>query len=242
MERNSGIISSLAAVPADFRIAFRRLLRRPAFTASAVLIFGLGTGFTTALAGVYRSLFLRPLGFGDEARVMAIRSTFPDDKGHPQESVASGFEFLSWKNARSFAAIGAHTPRDVSVLRGDQVERLRGEAVTASLFATLGVPPLLGRLPTEDDERQGADVAVLSYEFWARRMGADSGLVGRPLRIDGRPHVVIGILKPGFTTLFQTSDLYLPLVITQAAYPPSQRRTLGVVGRLAAEAAASQEG
>lgn len=223
----------LAGLPADLRIALRRLLRRPAFTASAVLIFAVGTGFSTALAGVYQALFLRPLPYENETRLVAVLSTFPDPDGRPRELVSSGFDYLQWRGARSFTHWGAHTPQDVSVLLGDRVERLGAEAVTSSLFGTFGTRPLIGRVIGPDDEREGAAVAVLSHEFWALRMGADSSIIGRSLRIDGRPHVVIGVLQRGFTTLFQKSDLYVPLVITPANHPPSGRRIYAVVARLA---------
>ena len=77
MNNTTALHAWLAGVPADIRIAFRRLRRRPAFAVSAVLIFGLGTGFSTAIAGVYQALFLRPLPYAEEARLAAIISTFP---------------------------------------------------------------------------------------------------------------------------------------------------------------------
>ncbi|NOT08243.1 MAG: hypothetical protein HOP28_08555, partial [Gemmatimonadales bacterium] len=233
MTARNEFLAWFAGIPSDLRVSFRRLVRRPAFTVSAILIFGLGTGFSTALAGVYQALFLRPLPYADETHLLGVISTFGEKNGIPQEFATSGFDYTRWLESRSLVSAGALTPQDVSVLLGDRLERVKAEAVTASLFATLGTRPILGRLPTEDDERQGADVVTLGWDFWARRMGADSSLVGGTLRIDGRPHVVIGVMPRGFTTLFQSSDFYLPLVLTAGNQTPSGRRIFAVTARAA---------
>lgn len=217
----------------NLRLALRRLVRRPGFTLSTLLIFGLGTGFSVAVIGIYRALFLRPLPYPDADQLVAIVTTFHDPTQQSDELLASDVDVLRWSEARAFVALGAHTPRDVGALVGDRVESLKGEAVTATLFTVLGARPALGRVFTREEDESGADVAVLSDGFW-RRLGGDPHIVNSILRIDGRPHAVVGVLPPEFTTLFQRSDLYVPLGISSKRLQPGApiRRSLAVAARL----------
>ena len=126
--------------------------------------------------------------------------------------------------------------------------RVQGEAATASLFKAWSILPLHGRVIQPDDDRPGAPrVAVLSHGFWARQFGSDPAVVGRALRLDGEPHVVVGVLTPTIEIgTFSEIDVWTPLSPTA---DPNDRedRSLRVTGRLkpdvdVAQAAAEIQG
>lgn len=180
----------------DSRIAARGLLARPAFTAVAVLTVALAIGANTVVFSVLRGVVLRPLPYAEPNRLVTI---WPD-------------HFLSYQQVRYlrshatvFSAVGAWVPGWSMTLTGEgEAAKLKGARVTANLFGVLGTAPTAGRWFTAGEEAPGADHAVLlSNALWRTRFGADRGVVGRRIQLDGIPHTVVGVMPPGF-------ELYQP--------------------------------
>src|SRR5262249_32066215 len=94
-------------------------------------------------------------------------------------------------------------------------ERLLGARVTANLFDILGVYPAIGRPFTEEREHRdpAAYVALLSDRLWRRRFGADPAIVGRSIRLNGRPYTVLGVMPPHFRYPTGDFDLWAPLYL-----------------------------
>lgn len=221
-------------VPLPLRLALRRLSRRRGYALAALIIFTVGTASSAFLFGLYRGLFLRPLPYPDETTLYTIGHRTRNSVGRDGEMAAAGVDFMKYfQGATAFSAIGAHTPRELSVVVGTTPEGITGEAVSASLFEVLGARTVLGRVFSRQEDHDSAAVMVVSHRFWQRRLGGDPGIVGQALRVDGMPRVVVGVLAPEFRTLLVSADVYVPLASTPTQPGPPGRAILSLVGRLA---------
>ncbi|HMC56010.1 MAG TPA: ABC transporter permease [Gemmatimonadaceae bacterium] len=202
----------------DLRVAVRSLRHRPGLTAAATITLALGIGATATVFGVVKRVLLTPLPYNEPERVVAVWSAW---QGFDQTWLAYD-EWEGWKaRVKSFADIGLYTD-GAATIDGDSPERVRSGSVQQNLFAILGVRPTRGRGFTAEEDRPGGPaVAVLSYELWERRFGADPSIVGRPIQISGSERLVVGILPAGFKlpldyTSGERTDIYFPLA-TDAA-------------------------
>ncbi len=185
----------------DLRFAVRTLRRSTGFTAAALLTLAVGVGASTAIFSILNAVVLRPLPFSEADRLMflAEQNREGDRMGIAWPS------FLDWrrelKSFESLAAFGVATFN----LAGDQTggaERLVGRQVTWEFLKTLGVVPALGRDLQPQDDQLGVDHRILiSHEFWKRRFGADTSIIGRHIVMDNHSHAVIGVMPPGFALL-----------------------------------------
>ena len=196
----------------DVRFGLRLLARNPGFTAVAVLTLGLGIGANTAIFSVVYGTLLEPLPYHDpEQLVMVWSMPRPDNRN----SVAAG-DYLDWKaQSTVFQGLHAWTGRDVSLaLPGERPEQVFAAPVTPGWVDNFGLQLELGRdfLP-EEGEVGRDDRVILSHAFWQERWKGDRTLVGKPIRLDGKPYTVVGILQKGPADRVQ-HKLYLPLAFT----------------------------
>ena len=215
----------------DLRIGFRALVRARGFTVVAVGILAIGIGATTTMFSAIEGVLLRPLPYREPERLVAVWESSAAE--HIRGGVAPA-TLLDWRAAAgSLEDLAAFRPWGV-VLTGDAVpERILGARVSANLFPLLGVAPLLGRTFRAGEDLLGQPRTVLlSEELWRRRFGAESGLIGRSVRLDGEPAEVVGIVPAGFS--LPQAELWVPLSF--APYELEQRgaRVLTVIGRLRA--------
>jgi predicted permease len=217
----------------DLRQAVRSFARRPGFTALALATIGLGIGANTAIFTVVDAVLLRPLPYPEPDRLALI---WEQDGERGWDRVpASAEDFLAWRGeAQAFEAIAAGRGNSYALTSGDgPPEQLPGMAVSAEFFSVFGVAPALGRPFAPSANQEGADgVVVLSHGLWERRYGADPGLVGRTIQIDGRPVEVVAVMPEGFQ-FPSTAQLWTPLVFSQAQLDDRNWHFLTVVGRLA---------
>lgn len=217
--------------------AFRRLRQQPGFSAAAVATLALGLGATTALFSVASAVLLRPLPYPDADRLVMIEGHYlklgMDNIG------AAAPELPDYRRARSFEAMAAFRNLDLNLADGGEPERVTAAQVSASLFPLLRVTPQLGRSLAEEEEPPGADaVVVLSDALWRRRFGADRGVVGRTLRLDGRSCIVVGVMPPGFEfphpsfRFGRRADLWVPLALTPDQRADRSTYSLRVIARL----------
>ena len=176
----------------DFRYALRMLLKSPGFSFIAIATLALGVGLNTAIFSLINDLFLRGLPFKEPERVVHMYSNARERKllelavsiprfQHYREGQKI-FDGFAGENNIAFALTGL----------GDPVQ-LFGGKVTSNYFDVLGVQPIRGRnfLP---EEEEGADVAMVTENFWQKRMGGDPNVIGRGITLDGVPHTIVGIL------------------------------------------------
>ncbi|MFN7942926.1 MAG: ABC transporter permease [Thermoanaerobaculia bacterium] len=223
----------MSALLAEFRVALRSLARVPGYAIAVVAILALGVGANVAIFSVVHRELIAPLPYPDSDRLVRIWETYSHDAGF---GTASAPNFRDWSaRADSFAALAAYTAASRNLQGAGDPERLPALESTASLFSVLGARPIVGRLFTADDERpESSRVAVLAERFWRRRFGADPGVVGRPLVLDGVAHVVVGVLPDSFRypTYGAKVDLYLPHLPGELAEMRGEHY-LGVLGKLA---------
>jgi putative ABC transport system permease protein len=217
---------------ADARYALRWLRGSPAFTFVAVVTLGVGIGATTATFTVVNAVLLRPLPYPD-AEELAIIYAQNRERDARRVNISYTDYQTYRRELRSFERLGIFNWND-NTISGDgaQAERVAGAEVDANLFPVLGVEPLLGRGVLAEEEIEGRDhVVVLGYGLWQRRYGGDRDILGRTITVNGQPHVVIGVMPPGFQFPY-SGEVWRPMAPDEGYLPRSNRFLAGAVGRL----------
>ena len=181
----------------DLTFAVRSLRKSPGFTAVVLLTLGLGIGGSTAIFSVVNGVLLRPLPYPDPDRIVSI---VPSRANDVSASAHAPADFLDLQRQnQSFAAVAGYRGDVIDVTStGAEPLRLDGVHVTAPFFDIFDVPAARGRAFSAADGGRGARLVVLSDGAWRQQFGADPALVGRTVRVNGQPHVVVGIMPPGF--------------------------------------------
>ncbi|MGH9409455.1 MAG: ABC transporter permease [Vicinamibacterales bacterium] len=234
------ILAIWADARQDLRHALRGMRRDVGVTALIVLITGLGIGASTVVFSVVNALVLRPLPFSDPSRLVWIANTNQDG---PEWSTQVGHYIDLRAATRSFVDLagwfGGYRRGDRELTGAGEPERLTSVAVTQNFFALLGVQPRVGRFFSDAESRANSNAppaVILSDTFWRRRFASDPGIVGRVLRLNNRPALVVGVLPASFdfASVFapgEEIDLFTPWPLTDE----TNRRgnTMRIVGRLA---------
>ncbi|MEW6206892.1 MAG: ABC transporter permease [Acidobacteriota bacterium] len=182
----------------NLRYSIRLMIKKPAFTATAVFILALGIGANTAIFTVIDAALLRPLPYPEPDRLAHLWET--RDQREFSLSEASYPNYLDWKAQNTvFEDMGGYQRRSFSLTGRDTPEEIPGARATAGFFTTLRVEPLLGRtFLAEEDQTNAPQAVILSYSLWQRRFGGDTGILGQSLRLGGNNYTVVGILSPSF--------------------------------------------
>jgi predicted permease len=189
----------------------------------AIVTLALGIGANTAMFSVLNTYLFRPLPYPQPDRLVAVFRTSIFSNSWPH-SVANFVDFRARNDVFSeMVTFNGASP--VLIRDGQPAERMPGLVVSGNFFAALGVPPMLGRVFTDEEDQPNANnVIVLSDRAWRTRFGADPGLVGRTLQIDGRSVQVIGVMPAEFEhpLLWGTVDFWRPI-----AFTPEERQNRG---------------
>ncbi len=192
----------------DIQYGTRSLLKSPGFSALAILSLATGIMATTAIYSVLRAVVLDPFPYKNVDQLMSVRVYNPAGRGGRTGYSVDQFLEISERNT-IFAGTIASTISDVLWTDEGDPQRLRGNHGTFNTFDVMGVKPLLGRTPTADDAKDGAEpVVVLGYRFWQRQFGGDSGILGRQLRLNDVVRTVIGVMPKRF--MWRGADVYIP--------------------------------
>lgn len=225
----------------DLRLAFRQMAKSPGFAATAILMLAFGIGATTAIFSVVDGILLRPLPFpnpdrlvtlGDQVAGTGWGSTGPG-------SVPATQAVTYTRDAHSFASLGTYQNEDVELSGIGQPAKIAATRMTPGLFAALGVPPLIGRVFTEQEDTQKVRVAVLSYATWKNRFEGDRDILGRKILLNREPYVVIGVMPRDFefpiaAGTLTRCELWVPMSYTADELNPEEGANFswGMVGRL----------
>jgi putative ABC transport system permease protein len=220
----------------DVRFSARLLARERSFTCVAVLALALGIGVNNTQFTIVNAVCLRGLSIAEPDRVVEVSDR---DEAHRRVPLkARQVDDLLQSRPAAIDALSAYASRPAT-LRDDQfaAERVVVAYVSTNAFAVIRQRPLLGRDFRLEDGRAGeSDVAILAANVWRTRYGAEPGIIGRLVRLDGKPVSVIGVMPDGFK-FPDNADVWQPL----AAFRPSPNaRALSVYGRLAEDATIGQ--
>jgi putative ABC transport system permease protein len=189
----------------DVKFALRQLRHAPGFTAVAALTLALGIGANSAIFALVDATLLRPLPYPQPDRLVTLwEKTATNPRGF-----VSPLNMHDWlARGRSFDKIAGFTPTVGGMVMAGadgNAETVSRQWVTAGIFETLGVTPLVGRTFSDEDDAKRVNVVVLSETLWRSRFNADPGIVGRPLRLDGSMWTVIGVIPKEIQLLGDTS-------------------------------------
>ncbi|MFZ0661216.1 MAG: ABC transporter permease [Acidobacteriaceae bacterium] len=213
----------------DLKFAVRQLRKSPGFAVAAVLTLAIGIGANTAIFSVMDAIVLRPLAVPDMSRVVTVDAV--QNGGQPVWVTLGNYE--DWaRQSRSFEQLAIRTDESLSLTGAGEAAHVQTTAVSPNFFGLLKVRPLLGRDFRADEAQPGRDgEAVLSYGFWQRHFGGESGVIGRHVELDDRAYTVIGVM-PKTLGYPQTADLFLPLAPTASQMHDRTSRNYLVLGRL----------
>jgi putative ABC transport system permease protein len=225
-----------ADVMHDVRYGARLLRRTPGFTALAVTVLALGIGATTGIYSVVDGLLIRQLPYRDPERIVLLFEA-PTNNRTALEAVAPA-NFIDWQEqARTIEVMAAAEPFGYTYADGFELVSVPGMRVSKGFFDAFGMAPMLGRTFSSDEYTPGRDrVVVLSYGTWAQRFGADRGIVGSTIRLNGQPHTVIGVMPRAFAprllTTFSERGLWTPKIWNEVDRQIRGARYYNAVARL----------
>lgn len=209
----------------DVRYAGRSLRRSPGFATTIILVVALGVGANTAAFSLADYVFTRPLPYPDADRIVRLWQSTPGQETSPAN-------YRDWKTmSTSFASIGAFFGRGVNLVGNGEPARLESSRVTPEVMDAIGLPAIRGRyiLPSDSADAQ---IVVISHRVWRSQFGADEGIIGKVVRLEGIPHVVIGVMPPAFRFPYPDIDLWTPLLLTENDFTNRENLYVETVARL----------
>ncbi len=223
----------------DLRYALRNFMANPGFTAIAVLMLALGIGANSTIFSWVNAVLFNPLPGTTRANEL-VQLTFIY-----RGDVMPSFSYPDYRDlARAstrLTSIAGYEDLAVGIVVDREAERAWAQIVTSNLFDVLGVPVVLGRGFTPDDEQPGtAAAAVLSDAYWKRRFNGDPSVIGRQIRINAQPFTIVGVAAPDFlgATTGLSYDMWLPIGTQPTVMPGGNRlevrgsKWLALVGRM----------
>ncbi|HSR66648.1 MAG TPA: ADOP family duplicated permease [Acidobacteriota bacterium] len=184
----------------DLRYGARKLVHRPLHSAVIIFTLALGIGVNTAIFSLVHEIFLKPAPYRDPSTVVML---WP-------ENWFSASEFDYYRQGLSEVAQTAAIYGDSVTLTGmENPARLSGARVSDNFFQVVGVEAALGRVLRPGDSR--TQPVVISHALWTSLMGGDAAVLGRELRLDGKIHLVAGVMPAGFHSLPMQADVWLPM-------------------------------
>jgi predicted permease len=216
----------------DIRYGVRGLLKRPGFTAIALITLALGIGANTAIFSVVNAVLLRPLPFRDPDQLVIVweDATFA---GFPRNTPAPA-NYVDWKTQnQSFVDMAASHETSFNLTGDGEPERVSAYSVSSNFFPLFGVQPLLGRSFSDGEDRPGTNkVAILSYSLWQSRYGGDRQILNRDIQLNGEKHTVVGVMPASFQFFESDVRLWVPLALDQEDWANRGGHFLKVVARM----------
>src|SRR5215471_7801921 len=218
LHRDERGFEGLSQILQDTRYTFRQLRKSPGFTVTAILMLALGIGATTAIFSIVEGVLLRPLPFPEPGRLVILGDVLEDSHcaSCTQTSVTAQDIRNYMRDTQSFSHLGGYRGRLFELSGTGEPAAVNATRMSGEVFAALGVPALLGRTFTQQEDEEQQQVAVLSYGTWQSRFHGDANVLGSTIILYRKPYTVIGVmprdfefpLNPGHVN---QSELWLPL-------------------------------
>ena len=212
------------ALAQDVRFATRQLRKSPGFTTIIILTLALGIGGTTAIFSLIEGILLRPLPFPDADRLVLLG----DHIGVGPHTPVTAREIDVYSQATTaFSSIGGYIGANYELSGSVSPIEVNAARVTAGVFPTLGVKPILGRVFTEQEEGSHQSVALISYALWVERYHRDRSVVGTSIQLDRKLYTILGVMPRRFTFPLETgrldqTQLWVPMSLTTAELSDGQ--------------------
>jgi predicted permease len=217
----------------DLRTAVRSIIKDKWLSAAAVFALALGIGVNATVFTLVNAVLIRGLPFHDSGNLYVVGVHRTTASGPIRPAPVSYQEMLDWRSqARTFADMAVFSQYQVN-LADDRAmpESQSGGRVSENLFRLLGQQPLLGRdFGPQDGEKNAQRVVILGNTLWRNRYASDPNILGKTIRLNGEPVVVIGVMPPGIK--FPTGAELWTQVIPNADNLNRKRREYSVVGRV----------
>ena len=197
----------------DLRHTVRHLARSPGFTVGATLLLGVGLGANITVFSLVDALLFRPPPWEDPDEVVYVYQD--SDDGEPSSSSFPAYRDMTEESV--FSHVAATSPSGATLERDGSPTPVETEFTTASMMAVLGLSPARGRWFGPEHDQVGSEmVAVVSHPTWTSTFGADPGLVGSTIRLNGQPVTVIGVGPEGLSSSFPpfVTDFWLSISTT----------------------------
>ena len=210
------VANLFAFLPQDLRYGFRVLAKSPAFSLIAILTLALGIGANTAIFSVVNGVLLNPLPFRQPEQLVSM---FQKIKNFDNGSISYP-NFKDWQRMNTtFAGMAAYRSTGFNLSGNGEPERLHGGMISAGFFEILGVNPVLGRTFTADEDRIGANPAVMITEgLWQRKFGGRKDIIGQRMILDDVGRTIVGVIPSNFHLRIQNfqrggplNDVYVPV-------------------------------
>ena len=216
---------------ADLRYGLRLFRKSPVFSLVAIGTLALGIGANTVIFSVVDAVVIRALPYDDPDRVIVIWED--NSRAGFAKNTPAPANFFDWRRMNRTLADMAATRGATASVTGDGVpEQIMGRAATPNFFSVLGVRPHIGRTFTDAEDRDGAQVAVISYGLWQRRYGGDASVVGRAVLLNDTRYEVIGVMPRAFAFRNREVDYWIPMHLSPERAADRGSHYLNVVGRL----------
>ena len=203
----------------DVKHGARVLLKSPGFSAVAILSLALGIGANTTIFTVVNAILLHPLPVKDISRLVEADTIDAKTKVGFANAAKLGMSFSNFQDYQRqnevFAGLACIIPTPLTWSGGTEPRQVNGQMVSANYFEVLGIQPAVGRFfaTDEDTKPSGNNLAVVSYSFWTNKLGSDSNIAGKSLRLNAMPYTIIGVAPRGFKGTFTfagAEEIWIP--------------------------------
>ncbi|MGP0074808.1 MAG: ABC transporter permease [Bryobacteraceae bacterium] len=226
--------NSLQEIARDLKGALRELRHKPAFSAIVILTLALGLGATTAVFSELFATVLKPLPYPNPEQLVAVHNNFP--RIHLARMPTSVFDYLDLRERHDlFSDVGLHYFLDLSHTGTDRPQKVNAVAMTTSMFRTLGVKPLIGRVFTPDEERfQGPRAVILSEAYWRDVFGGTHDILRRTIQLDSEEYRIVGVMPRSFEFPNPVTQMWTPVTFrpTELASQNQPSYYLHMIARL----------